>query len=200
MWTIVSALKSEIQPFLEYYSITNKISIGSASLYKSQFGHFFRTGIGSELAAENLALYLKEYMPDRILNLGLAGSLNPEIKVGQIFNIHQIIDEMTSEKLDLPAFGPVKSIVNARLVTVRKAVNDIKKRHDIKIKYNADLVDMEAYQLAKISAAASIPFHSYKIVSDQADQDAEKMFMNNYKKLCFRLFDNINPLLQIEIS
>lgn len=196
MFVIVSALKSEILPFLNYYSPVEKIPLGSGSLYVAAYGHFLRTGIGPEQAEQNLARYLKEYKPDYVLNLGLTGSLNKDYKTGQIFCIERVMDEDTNRYFNIPVLDKVKTIEKARLITVKNAVTDSAQRDFLHKKFNADLVDMEACLLAQVCATAKIPFFCYKIVSDYADKDTQKNFMENYETLSARLFETINAILK----
>ena len=54
----------------------------------------------------------------------------------------------------------------------------------------ADVVDMEAYALAKVAQSFNIPFQCYKYVSDFADEDAAETWQQNVAKGA-DLFTNI---------
>lgn len=195
MITIVSALKSEIAPFLEYYSAGNKTALAGGSLYRisGQF-HFLRTGVGGAQAAKVLSAYLNSYQPQVLINIGLAGSLNSQIAPGSLFSINEI-HSTGRDAIQLPSW-PGAELQSASLITVNEAVLSDEGRARLFARFGADLVDMEAYELARIARQHGISFFCFKIVSDDAGEEAEKQFMNNYRVLSGQLFERINPLLQ----
>ena len=53
---------------------------------------------------------------------------------------------------------------------------------DSNVGLEADVVDMEAYAIAKVCYQESVPFTCFKYISDYADQSAAKDFTENVKK------------------
>ena len=58
-----------------------------------------------------------------------------------------------------------------------------------KIEMNVDLVDMEAYALAKVCKLENVKFRCFKYVSDNADENAPSDWIENCKKGA-KLFQN----------
>ena len=58
-----------------------------------------------------------------------------------------------------------------------------------KIEMNVDLVDMEAYALAKVCKLENVKFRCFKYVSDNADENAPNEWVENCKK-GVKLFQN----------
>jgi len=187
MLTIISALKSEISPLLQRVCIAEKIKLGSGSLYLSENFHFLRTGIGPEKAGKVLKLYLKQFKPHKILNIGLAGKLNPDLNLGEIYSISKIFFED-----NFPIEIAYQQKINfVSLLTVDQPVTAASLRNELFKKFNSDLVDMEAYSLAEICIENSLHFESIKIISDEADSRTKITFIKNYKRLASRLAEFI---------
>ena len=47
---------------------------------------------------------------------------------------------------------------------------------------DVDIVDMEAYALAKVCKLQNIPFKCFKFISDHADESAKDDWLENCKK------------------
>jgi len=195
MITVVSALKSEIAPFLERYAVAEKTPLNGGSLYHaSREQHFLRTGIGPEQAAKVLSYYLKSYRPYLLINIGFAGSLNPALKAGGLFYINEIRSTV-HESSQIPAV-PAVDLPGCSLLTVSEAVVSDIKRAELSLRFGAGLVDMEAYELARIAGHHQIPFYCFKMVSDEAGDKAKEQFIKNYRTLANQLFKGIDPVLQ----
>ena len=181
MILIVAALKTELLPLIKFFNIDQIKSIGSGTLYYNRKLHLLQTGIGMNNARVMLSEYLETYHPERILNIGTAGALNPEVVIGSVMQVEIILNE-TYDKIytELISPGPVY-LKKAALLTMSRAVVDQKRKEKLFNNYKADLVDMEAFALAGIAAAKNIRLSCIKVVSDNADNNASIDFKNNYK-------------------
>lgn len=195
MWTIVSALKSELNPLFTYFPLLNKVPLNGGTLYRTEYLQLLRTGVGQEKTKQVLEAFLKDHHPDLVLNIGLAGSLTAEYEPGRIFYINEALYEKTKTVIKLPKLSADIPFPAARLLTVNKAVTEAQTRNVLHKAFAADLVDMEAYYLAQRCSAEGIPFYSIKIISDRADQTTEQMFMENYKEKSRTLCTAIRPFL-----
>ena len=149
------------------------------------------TGVGKVNAALSTLRTIKEDKPDLIINFGTAGSLNTNISglVDCKFFIQRDMDSrplgvelgQTPFEEDPPkiieiADHPINTI-NLNLVC---ATGD--SFVDSNVGLEADVVDMEAYSIAKVCYQESVPFTCFKYISDYADQSAAKDFTENVKK------------------
>jgi len=196
MWTVVSALKSELSPLFNYFPVKQKIPIRGGSLYISNNLHLLRVGVGPEKASEVFGAYLNIYQPEVVVNLGLVGALSAVCTPGRVYSVQQAVDQRTDQVLYLNSLSPEAKFSAEKILTVDRAVTDVQTRDNLYKKYAANLVDMEAFHLAQIAASSDTPFYSFKIVSDIADHQAEKMFLNNYKVLSKTLCESIVPFLR----
>lgn len=195
MITIVSALKEEIRPILEILTVKQKRKVGRGNLYLTDKFHLLRTGIGVTQSEEVIRSYLSSYKPSEIVNIGTAGSLNNNYKPGKIFAVNKIYSKADGQFVDLRLDVTKAGLNSAVLLTVDTPVMSISDREALQKRFSADLVDMEAYPLAKICTLHDLKFSSFKIVSDLADENTKDDFMANYKILSKKLADHIVKIL-----
>ena len=64
-------------------------------------------------------------------------------------------------------------------------------------KIKTDLVDMEAYAIAKICLIKKIDFKCFKYVSDEADENAGDTWKENINKGCLAFVEKIKSTYNI---
>ncbi len=141
------------------------------------------SGIGKVNAAAATQLALSLYAPKRILNLGVAGGLKPNMKIGEIYPVARaveydfdltevngtspgVLDEFTTPYLEL-SVAP-KDIPRAvTLVSGDHFTNDAAE-HVFLARFQAGLRDMESAAIAHVCATAGVECRAWKCVSDVA--------------------------------
>lgn len=156
------------------------------------------TGIGKINAAAHLSKALSEKTYDRVINLGICGCVDPNISPLSIFAVSRIMEgdrDFYSPKHDivLPVL-PSSTFPSSTLMTQDKAITRPEQRSHVS-KKGATLVDMEGYALAKTAQIFKIPFYSFKIVSDHADENAYDHVRENIVKASQILCEQIALLL-----
>jgi len=194
MLTICMALKAELLPFTEFFPLQLKQKMASGTLYRAGQIHLLRTGVGS-IAARSFLSYLKQYRPDSVWNVGLAGALNPVIPSGDIFAINRVRNVNSENWIMLSAVAAADTFIAKDLLTVSQAVTSSVERDRLQASTSADLVDMETYLLAEKCQTEHIPFASFKMVSDLANDQTEKDFLYNLSDYSRRLAIALHPLL-----
>jgi adenosylhomocysteine nucleosidase len=136
------------------------------------------TGLGKVNATYYLTKYVSETKPKLVLNLGTAGS--KLFKRGELIAANRFLQrDMDASALGFKRFAtpyedtPIflefdkvfKDLPNATVGTG----DSFETNHTID---RGELVDMEAYALAKVCHLENIPFSCVKLVSDGADDDA----------------------------
>jgi futalosine hydrolase len=112
--TLVSATPFEIQPTLDH--LNEKATKKSENLYimdKLQIRTLV-TGVGMTLTALQMGLYLAKEEPDLVINVGVAGALNPILELGEV--VHLIsdrfgdlgVEEVDGSFLDVHELGLIK--------------------------------------------------------------------------------------------
>jgi len=122
------------------------------------------TGPGAKQAAANLS-QICSYFGSRIqgiLNLGIAGSLNPELQLNQIYGIRHILHEFETDQ-----YTCTSRRADRICITAEHPVGD--DRYAAKLRARgADCVDTEAWGLAIACHAQNLHFQAYKLISDRA--------------------------------
>lgn len=133
----------------------------------------FFTGIGKVNAASLTAELIERYKPEHVINFGTAGGITVGAGLYQVTRFVQ--RDMQCFKLGAkPGETPFETTpvvldLGGEGLTCSTGDNFIT---DPNLEIPADLVDMEAYAIAKICWRRNIQFSCYKFVSDQANEHA----------------------------
>lgn len=142
-----------------------------------QYKNVFETGVGKVQAAITAATLIERHKPKRVINLGTAGGITTDH--GGIYKC------TTFSQRDLILGGCITGSLAAELhkpiVTGTDGLRLSTGDNFVTDTYNidADLVDMEAYAIAKACQAAGVEFICYKYISDMADENAKDHFKDN---------------------
>ena len=137
------------------------------------------TGVGKINATYRTLEAIQKYNPEIIINFGTAGTLNKNI-----FGLNEIKifvqRDMDASKLGFnlgeTPFDYISTIkLSEKGLSCGTGDNFVSESPKIK----TDLVDMEAYAIAKICLIRKIDFKCYKYVSDNADENASKNWKAN---------------------
>ncbi len=195
MLTIISALKSEIEPIIDFFPPTPVLPCAHGALRRYQRFDLLRTGPGHQRASKTLQTYLQHTQPDQVLLVGFAGALAPHLNIGQIFQVNEVCLPQGAS-IVLPPFNLGQNLPQARLLTVETPVEDSITKQNLYQRTGAQLVDMEGYYLAQLFQSKQISFSIVKGISDQAQAGARTQFKQNIKQLSQKLFAILKPFLQ----
>jgi adenosylhomocysteine nucleosidase len=131
----------------------------------------FFTGVGKVNAAMTAAALITQYRPDRVINFGTAGGITVGTGLYQCTRFIQ--RDMACEVLGcVPGQTPFEADVylgDQQGLTCSTGDNFVM-NPDLTIP--TDVVDMEAYAIAKVCKRYNIPFLCWKYVTDSADASA----------------------------
>ena len=131
--------------------------------------HF--TGVGKVNAAMTAAKMIERHKPDVVWNFGTAGGITVDNGFHRVTQFVQ--RDMTCGGIGCdPGQTPFEQGIvlgEGDGLTCSTGDNFVS---DPNLEIPADLVDMEAYAIAKVCERAGVEFRCYKYVSDQADGDA----------------------------
>jgi len=131
----------------------------------------FFTGVGKVNAAMTAAEVIAKYNPDRIINFGTAGGVTVKSGFHQVSKFVQR-DMMCCElgsQLGQTPFEDGVVLDFGEGLTCSTGDNFVT---DSNLLIPADMVDMEAYAIAKVCKKYNIEFLCYKFVSDGANNDS----------------------------
>ena len=152
-----------------------------AAIKKETVGldYFKHIGVGKINATYNTLKLIQVHKPKIIVNYGTAGAINTKLKgIVECTKFYQ--RDMDVRGLDFKLgetpFDKVKEIIISdsgySCGTGDSFVNQ-------KIEMEVDVVDMEAYAIAKVCMLENIEFKCFKYISDNADENANNDWNTN---------------------
>jgi len=159
------------------------------------------SGVGKVNAALTTAKAIEQYKPKLIINFGTAGSHS--IKPHTLVDCNKFIQRdmhidalgfgygITPFEEDIPRVIEFSSSGNMNMVCGTGdnfvAASD---------KLECDVVDMEAYAIAKSCHLSSVDFVSYKYITDGADENAANQWKENCAKGAIKFYDILKSVIQ----
>jgi len=130
----------------------------------------------------SLALGKKKY--DRIINLGIAGALRSDFKIGEIHRIRTIYGENQFKSFTDPEG-------EKDLISALERVKSLGEFSGL-----ADLVDREAWSVAYCAKEAKIDFICYKVVSDHLLESCEAI-RKNQDELSMKIYESHQKIIPL---
>ena len=145
------------------------------------------TGIGMQRVSLKIRQALRRKVYDLVLNIGTAGALKPSIvPLTILFPLQFAFWHETCLSSIAPRYPEelLKKIprhwLRGALLSSSIPVSSMAQRCSLLKLCQADGVDMEAFGIAEICQETRLPFFCLKVISDQAGDDAEKQFQENF--------------------
>ena len=141
--------------------------------------HVFETGVGKVNAALTAARLIERHKPKRIWNFGTAGGIS--VGSGLHYCTRFLQRDMIVTALGFrPGQTPYEENISIELgqngLTCSSGDSFVTSSE---LELPADLVDMEAYALAKACLVTKTEFHCYKFISDRADEASDTDWRSN---------------------
>ena len=140
------------------------------------------TGVGKVNAAITIEREIASQRPEMIINFGTAGSLSPDhqgiVEVGQFYQRDMDVRGLGFALGQTPFEDNVPIDFGRQGLTCGTGDSFVTAPPEL----STDLVDMEAYALAKSAHDHQIDFYCFKYISDQADDAATTSWQDNVPK------------------
>ena len=198
---IMGAMPEEIAPILEHLEDVQKVEYAKNTYYKAKYKEIevvvAYSKIGKVFSTLTAATMLQMFACDILLFTGVAGAVNPELKIGDLI----VANKLAQHDLDITIFGhphgyvPEGSVyieADKDLIALSKIVASEMK---IEVKegiiatgdqfiasqerkgficdvFKADALEMEGASVAVVCDALGVPFFILRAISDSADMDA----------------------------
>lgn len=191
---VIGAMQNEIEKLIEKYNL--KKDKMNKDIYVNVFNDkrivVAMSGVGKVNSAAMTQYIIDNYDVDVIINSGVAGAINNNIKVMDIiisdyvtyhdFNPVSIMESYVPDKGKIKAntilVGLAKKVINdmnitnahyAPICSGDMFVQDESLKNNIFLRTGAVCVDMESASIAHTSSMNSIPFISIRTISDMAN-------------------------------
>jgi adenosylhomocysteine nucleosidase len=206
MILFVAAMIEEARPIIQNLRLEHERSKPFETYVNKDFALII-SNIGKINAAGATAYGIARFHPDAIYNIGLAGSIHPEMHYGDIIAVSRVYqhdsylpfdDERFSyfrEPLDLATL--LERYREGILATGDSFVDNEELKKDIA--KSAHLVDMEGHAVARIAHLHDVPVHMYKVISDNASDTAQNDFFENLEQMSHsKISELINTLFTFD--
>lgn len=117
-------------------------------------------GIGEQCARRAAETAIEYAQPKLVLSAGIAGSVSPRLKVGDVSRIREVVDVASGERYSTQGGDWV--------LATSQDVSDGAGKRELLTKYGADVVDMEGAVVAQVAKEHGLQFAAVKSVSDDA--------------------------------
>ena len=142
--------------------------------------YFNHVGVGKINATYNTLKLIDIHKPKLIVNYGTAGAINRKLKgIVECTKFYQRDMDIRSLDFELgeTPFDNIKEIIISKNgFSCGTGDNFVNKKIDMKV----DVVDMEAYAIAKVCKFEKIEFRCFKYISDNADKNAKIDWSENF--------------------
>ena len=145
--------------------------------------YFNHIGVGKINATYNTLRLIQIHKPKIIINYGTVGAINTELKgiveCTKFYQRDMDVTGLMNLKIGQTPFDDINEIVNSEKgYSCGSGDSFVTTQIPIKV----DVVDMEAYALAKICKLENINFRCFKFISDHADGTASSDWIKNCEK------------------
>ena len=135
--------------------------------------YFHHIGVGKVNATYNTLKLINKYQPKTVINYGTAGAINNKLAgIIECTKFYQRDMDVTGLNFQLgeTPFDEINEIIISKNgYSCGSGDNFVSKEIQMKV----DVVDMEAYAIAKVCNLENINFKCFKYISDNADKDAK---------------------------
>ena len=162
---------------------TNKLYVAALKEETVGLNYFCHIGVGKINATYNLIKLIHKHKPSIVINYGTAGAIKKNltgiVECTRFYQRDMDARGLLDLKLGETPFDNVNEIIYSKEgYSCGSGDNFVSS----KLEMCVDLVDMEAYALAKVCKLERIEFKCFKYISDNADSNASSDWIENCKK------------------
>ena len=143
--------------------------------------YFKHVGVGKINATYNTLQHIYTHKPKIVVNYGTAGAINTKLNgIVECTKFYQRDMDVRSLNFELgeTPFDKIKEIIISKDgYSCGTGDNFVNKKIEMKV----DVVDMEAYAIAKVCRLENIDFRCFKYISDKADENSSNDWNQNLK-------------------
>ena len=206
---IIGAMHEEIMELKNSMTNINEVQISNLKFYEGKLCSkdivLVESGIGKVNAAISTTLLISQFKVEKIIFTGVAGAVNPEIKVTDIVIGTDLVEsdmdvtaggnyklgeiprmKSSNFKADPYLFNLAESVAiklfgsdkvhKGRIISRDEFVASSEKVNKLREIFSAECVEMEGAAVAHVCEVMNIPFIVIRSLSDKADDEAGMSF------------------------
>ncbi|OQY34577.1 MAG: hypothetical protein B6241_04715 [Spirochaetaceae bacterium 4572_59] len=144
---------------------------------------------------------IKDFMPDLIIDSGSSGSLREDLAPGVILLCEKVVNESGSvlcSPLKIMDEHLPDNSIKAGILEVQQPVLSSERRNSLRAKSGVDACSMETYIIAEEASRHSIPWISFRIVTDFSNEQTASDFKKNIRQFSLLLYREIYKILVLK--
>ncbi len=224
---IIGAMEEEIESIKPHIDIISTKNIVGLDFYMGKMGGnnvvLVRSGIGKVNASICSQVLIDLYAVDYIINVGVAGAINKDLKIGDVViatdTMHHDIDtsyfgdeigiiprmeescfkaDEDLTKIAMKVSNNIienNKIVAGRIVSGDQFLCDIEKKNKIWQHFKAFCVDMESAAIGQTCYLNKIPFSIIRSISDNSEENNE--YENFFKDSALKASNILKEIINI---
>lgn len=200
---LITAIPKEFHAAREILGASELPSSGQSRLAEKKSARrtvrILQAGMGHNVL-DSCKTQIKEFMPDIIIDSGSCGSLREDLAPGVILVCDKVINEsgcsLCSPLHLLEEYLPENSI-HAKMIEVEQPVLSLERRDFLREKTGVDACSMETYMIAEEATENSIPWISFRIVTDFSNEHTKGDFKKNIRQFSLILYRGIDKILDL---
>lgn len=163
---LIFAHRGEAQAFFSQWDL-HPVSFYFSGLFKNSDYFVLITGEGPKEASEKAVAVLSSFKNEisSVVNIGIAGSLSPKVKVGDLAWVRSSYAQ-NAERCEFKSYT-TKHHTSTDCITAYSRVTTLEEKKTLS--HFADLVDRELWSIASAAHLFKMDFLSLKLVSDESD-------------------------------
>jgi adenosylhomocysteine nucleosidase len=154
---IVAAMPIELAPIISGLEVQR---VNGVDLFELPNALIAIGGIGKKYARRAAEVAVEWAQPQRLISVGMVGALAPELRVGDVGQVREVVDVATGVRYS--AMG------GEWILATSQGVSDAAEKQQFRARHGADVVDMEAAAVAQVARERGLEFASVKVISDDA--------------------------------
>jgi adenosylhomocysteine nucleosidase len=175
---IIAAFEREIQQLVKSSPVTSIQHEGRDFIFH-EGGHAVVVcgGIGAEAARRAAEAAIAHYSPDLLISAGVAGSLVPDLHVGDTIFPASVIDTQDGSRHETAIHhAPIGNTALGRTILASyPEIASVAQKQQLAKSYGAHAVDMEAAAVARAAQSHNLPFLAVKAISDDVHFEIPEM-------------------------
>ncbi len=153
---IVAALERELKPLVRSW---RKVRERGLSIYESEHAVAVAGGIGSAPAAMAAMVLVAREQPCCLMSIGLAGALRDDLRVADVMVPNTVVNSVTGRRFTVSG--------ESGILLSGKVIADAAVKRELRTKFAADILDMEAAGVATVAESCGLGFKAVKAISDE---------------------------------
>ncbi len=156
---IVVAMRVEVAPLLAKMKM-QPLQVDGVELFELPEAMVAVGGIGEKRARHAAEVVIEHAQPKLLISAGMAGALSPNLKVGDVGRMREVVDVATGERY--PARG------GEWVLATSPGISDVGEKRALMVRYAVDAVDMEGAAVAQVAKERGLEFAAVKAISDDS--------------------------------